>query len=183
MKQLLLALSLLTATVAHASPVTLTGDQIDVAMIRTINNGYGLGRVLGYGLANPFIVQDGSADQQQYSSAFTLDVDGDGFSIRFLSTAGWQAGTLLRFSDLDFSGVGSSLASLSVDTNLVGYSLSTGSDWIDIGLGGTRFTSNTYFNGTFQVSSVPEPMSIALVALGLLGVITLRKPVTALETL
>ena len=175
MKNSLLALALLTATAAHAGPATLAGDQIDAAMIRTIDTGYGLGRISGYGLDAPFVVQDGNADQHQYSSAFRLDVDGNSFSIWFLDMAGWQEGTLLRLSDLDFSPTGSSLSSVNVDTNLVGYTLTSGPDWIDIGLGGTHFTADTYFIGTFDVSSVPEPTSMALVSLGLLGVSALRK--------
>lgn len=175
MKHLLLALALLTATAAHAGPTTLAGDQIDAAMIRTIDTGYGLGRIFGYGLDAPFVVQDGNADQRQYSSAFNLDVDGNKFSIRFLSLAGWQDGTVLRLSDLDFSPIGSVLSSVSVNTNLTGYTLTTGADWIDLGLGGTHFTADTYFIGAFDVSSVPEPTSLALVSLGLLCVSALRK--------
>ncbi|HNM22711.1 MAG: PEP-CTERM sorting domain-containing protein [Betaproteobacteria bacterium] len=175
MKHLLLALALLTATAAHAGPTTLVGDQIDAAMIRTIDTGYGLGRIFGYGLDAPFVVQDGNADQHQYSSAFKLDVDGNKFSIRFLQLAGWQDGIVLRLSDLDFSPIGSVLSSVSVNTNLAGYTLTTGADWIDLGLGGTHFTANTYFIGTFDVSSVPEPTPLALVSLGLLYVSALRK--------
>jgi len=175
MKNSLLALALLTTTTAHAGPVTLAGDQIDAAMIRTIDTGYGLGRISGYGLDAPFVVQDGNADQHQYSSAFKLNVDGNSFSIWFLSMAGWQDGIFLRLSDLDFSPMGSTLSSVNVDTNLVGYTLAAGPDWVDIGLGGTHFTAGTYFTGTFDVSSVPEPASMALVSLGLLAVSALRK--------
>lgn len=175
MKHTLLALTLLATAPAHAGPISLAGDQIDAAMIRTIDTGYGIGRISGYGLDAPFVVQEGNADQQQYSSSFSLDVDGNGFSIWFLSMAGWQDGIVLGLSDLDFSPMGSSLSSVKVDTNLVGYALTTGPDWIDIGLGETHFTADTYFIGTFEVSSVPEPSTIALVFLGLLGVSALRK--------
>ena len=103
------------------------------------------------------------------------NVDGNSFSIDFLTSAGFQDGIKLRLSDLDFSPAGSTLASVNVNTNLSGYTLTVGSDWIDILLGGTHVTNETYFIGTFDGSPVPEPTSIALFSLGLLGVSALRK--------
>ena len=172
-KTLIILFTLFVASTAHALPVTLAGDQIDAAMIRTVNTGYGLGRITGYGLDAPFVVQDGTADIRQYSSAFRLNVDGSGFLINFISTAGWQDGIILQLSDLDFSVPGSYLSSLAVDTNLAGYLLTVTPDAIEIGLGGTKFTPTTYFGGTFHVSEpepVPEPATFSLVALGLAGI-------------
>lgn len=176
MKTWMFAATLLATTAVQASPVTLAGDTIDAAIVRTINDPYyGEGRLFGYGLDAPFVVQDGNSDQKKYSSAFKLDVDGDKFSVWFLSLAGWQDGIVLRLSDLDFSQPGSTLSSVSANTNLVGYTLTVGADSIDLGLGGTHFTPSTYFVGTFGVSSVPEPASLALVVLGLAGVAASRR--------
>lgn len=172
MKHIGLVIGLLFAGSATAQTGTLVGDTIDAAMIRTVDNGYGLGRITGYGLDAPFIVLDGVADQRQYSSAFSLNVDASQFDIRFLSTAGWQDGTVLRISDLDFSG-GSFLAGVTINTdlsNLSGYTLTTGSDWLEIGLGGTQFTPNTILAGSFSVTPVPEPSSFVLMMMGLLTV-------------
>lgn len=157
---------LIAALSMNAQASDLNGDSIDAAMIRTIDTGYGLGRITGYGLDQPFIVIDGPTDRQQYSNAFTLDVDAHGFSLQFLSTAGWQEGTVLRLSDLDFGTSGTNILSgVNVETNLTGYSLSTGSNYLEIVLGGTQFTESTYLNGTFVISAVPEPGVFTLLAL------------------
>jgi hypothetical protein len=166
MKRSMLCASLLAALAfnAHAG---LVGDSVEASMIRTVDTGYGLGRITGYGLEAPFIVQDGLSDRQQYSGAFTLDVNDNSFTIQFLSFAGWQEGTLFRLSDLDFA-PGASLTSVSVATNLTGYSLTWTADSIDLLLGGTQFTPSTYFTGTFATTpAVPEPSSMALLAMGL----------------
>lgn len=172
MKHIILLIGLLIAGSATAQTSTLVGDTIDAAMIRTVNSGYGLGRITGYGLDNPFIVLDGIEDQRQYSSSFLLNVDGSQFDIRFLSTAGWQDGIVLRISDLDFSN-GSFLAGVTVNTNLSnlsGYTLTTGTDWLEIGLGGTQFTPKTILAGSFNVTPVPESSSFVLLMMGLLAV-------------
>jgi hypothetical protein len=148
---------------ASVSAATLVGDTIDAAVIRTVDNGYGLGRVYGYGLEGPFTVVEGAKDKQTYSAAFELDVDGDRFRVQFIDFAGWQDGTVLRLSGLDFSGVEPSfLSSLTVDTNLLGYGLTVGRDFVDLGLGGTKFTADTYFSAQFNVAAVPEPSALLL---------------------
>jgi hypothetical protein len=170
------ALALAFASQVAAAP-TLAGDTVDAAMIRTVDNGYGLGRVVGYGLEGPFVVVNGPSDGQQYSEHFVLNIDGEHFSIDFLGqfSSGWQEGTVLRLSDLDFFPT-SFLTGLDVDTNLVGYTLTLGADFIDIGLGGTEFSGATFFDGTFrvsQVTAIPEPSTLVLMLAGLLGVASL----------
>ena len=169
LKNIMMA-GLLAASVMHAGATGLAGDSIDAAMIRTIDNGYGLGRIMGYGLDEAFVVVDGDVDRRKYSSVFTLDVDGDGFLIQFLGNAGWQDGTLLRLSDLDFGDPGTGvLSSVDVSTNLSGVTFSSAANSIDIHLGGTRFTTQTYLRGTFVVAPVPEVGTLALLGLGLMA--------------
>jgi len=114
----------------------------------------------------PFTVADGAADEQQYSGVFHLDIDGDRFTIRYLQRAGWQDGTTFRLDDLDFAGPGRrALSSLTVDTNLVGYTLVHGDDFLEIDWGGTQFNDSTYFIGRFNVSAVPEPTTFSILSL------------------
>lgn len=169
MKFAALALGLLLASSAQAGPITLAGDTVDAGMYFTVNTGYGVGRIRGYGLDAPFLVQDGSADARNYSSIFNLDVDGDRFALHFLSTASWQPGVVFRLQDLDFLPTGSTLASLDVDTNLTGFGLNTGADFVEIALGGTHFTTASYFVGSFNGATVSEPGSLALGGLAMLG--------------
>lgn len=165
-----LGMGLGLAANAHAG-VTLAGDIVDAGMYRTVDTGRGVGRITGFGLDAPFMVQDGPADQKKYSVAYTLDVNGDGFLMDYVNPFQWGAGIVFRLSDLDFSH-GASLATLIVDTNMSGYGLNIGADFIELDLTGMRGDGNVFFKGTFVTAAatdVPEPAPLALLALGLAG--------------
>lgn len=149
------------STNSLAASVGLLGDQIDAAMIRTVESyGYETGRICCYGLDAPFVVEDGIGDQQQYSSAFLLDVNAFSFDLDYIGFGGWQEGTVLRLSDLDFDSGAQILSGLTIDTNVDNLSWVIGNGYIDLNLGGTRQDSGLYINGSFQVSAVPLPASV-----------------------
>jgi len=153
-----------------ASSIGLEGDEIDAAMIRTIfSPTYGIGRVCCYGLDAPFIVENGTNDQQQYSSAFLLDVNSYDFELNYIGLGGWQEGVILRLSDLDFSNGSEYLSGLSIKTNVQDLSWIVGDDYIDLNLGGTRLDSGLYIKGAFEVSAVPLPASVYLFGSALVG--------------
>ncbi|MFC3376523.1 PEPxxWA-CTERM sorting domain-containing protein [Rugamonas sp. CCM 8940] len=166
MKFVALLSSLLFAAGAQAAP-TLLGDTVDAGMYRTVDTGHGVGRINGFGLDAPFVVQAGTADLQHYSVAYSLNVEGDKFLIDFLHPSQWGSGIVFRLSGLDFSPAGGHLSSLTVDSNLSGYTLKVGKDYVEIGLAGVKGTADSYFTGSFNVSAVPEPSSWAMLALGL----------------
>lgn len=172
---------LLAASVnpVFAAAPSLIGDTVDAGMYRTVDTGRGVGRIMGFGLDAPFVVQAGTADLKKYSVAYTLDVESDRFLIDFQNTTQWGNGIVFRLSGLDFTADHSRyLSSLSVDSNLSGYTLNVGRDFVEIGLSGVRGTRDSYFTGTFNLASaVPEPSSWAMLALGLgaLGVAARRR--------
>ena len=165
------------ATVLSAQAQTVAGDEIDVGIYSTIDNGYGVGRVLGYGLDGPFVVQNGFGDQKTYSSLFAINVEALYFEVDFLTLAGWQDGVVLKLTDFDFLeipypvklGIGY------VESNLDGpFSVTNTDDSIEVAWGGTQFNEDTYlkvFFGAIPIAPpVPEPETWALMLAGLLGV-------------
>ena len=168
------ALSATSVLAAHAQ--TIAGDEIDVGIYRTIDTGYGLGRVYGYGLDGPFVVENGFGDEKTYSSAFTINVEALYFDVDFLTLAGWQEGTVLRLTDFDFReipypvylGIGY------VESNLVGdFTVTNTADSIEVAWGGTQFDQDTYLRvifGAIPVAPVPEPETWALMLVGLASV-------------
>lgn len=148
--------------------VTLAGDTIDAGMYRTVDTGRGTGRIMGFGLDQPFVVEEGTADQKRYSVAYTLDVDGHSFMMDYQNIFHWGEGIVFRLSDLDFSN-GAALASLKVDTNMTGYRVNVGADFVELDMSGVRGNRDIYFRGSFvtAAAAVPEPGSLPLLALGI----------------
>jgi len=170
--------ALAAATMFAAQAQTLVGDEIDAGIYFTVDTGYGVGRVVGYGLDAPFIVQSGSGDAKTYSSAFVLNVEALHFEVDFISLAGWQEGTVLRLTDFDFleTPYPVNLAGIaSVQSNLVGdFTVTNTADSIEVAWGGTTFNEDTYLKVFFltapvDVSAIPEPETWTLMVAGLAG--------------
>lgn len=166
---------------ASATPIGLVGDTIDAAVIRTIYDPfYGAGRVCCYGLDAPFQVADGDSDLKQYSNAFKLNIDNLSFDIDFLTQNGWQDGVVLRLSDLNFLPGQLVPFDLVLDTNLAGLTWSVGADYVDLNLYSIHQTPGSYIHGQFQV---PEPDTLLLILLGLVGTWVIRRKETILGSM
>ncbi|UUZ47762.1 hypothetical protein LP420_32185 [Massilia sp. B-10] len=67
MKLLSVLVGLFLAVNAQAG-TTLVGDLVDAGMYRTIDTGRGVGRIVGFGLDQPFMVEEGAADTKNIAS-------------------------------------------------------------------------------------------------------------------
>ena len=156
-------LSLLPAFSAHSA--TLAGDSIDAYV-----SAYG-GRIYGFGLDRPFVVSDGTVDTKQYSNAFTLNVNGDGFNIQFLTYGQFSSSAAFTMSDLNFHSTAPvELSGLTIDTNIVGHTTDITPTAIRLNLGDVYINTDKYFRAKFVTSAVPEVSTLSLMAVGLLGV-------------
>ena len=173
--------TLSAATVFAAQAQTVAGDEIDVGVYYTVDTGYGVGRILGYGLDGPYVVENGFGDEKAYFGTFAINVEALYFDVDFLSRAGWQEGVVLRLTDFDFLeipypvvlGIGY------IESNLVGsFTITNTTDSIEVAWGGTQFDENTYLRvifGASPVTAVPEPETWALMLAGLAGVGTVAR--------
>lgn len=157
----------------------LAGDVIDAAIINTVDNGYGTGRVVGSGLEGPFTVANGPSDAQTYANLLSLDVDDGGFRLQFLDYSGFQPGVVLRLSGLDFSAGAEQLVDVVADNTLAGYTLSWGRDWVELGLGLLDVTPDDAITGQFKLrpaaNTEPEPAGLGMAALALLALLALAR--------
>lgn len=151
---------------ADGAQATLIGDTVDAGLFRGDGS-----RVIGFNLDGPFVVAAGNSDARLYSNVFVLDVEATGFTTDYRRVASWAFGNEFRVFDLD---PGFAIAGLNIDTNFAGWNDSRASFTADSARflwGGLPFTADTFFNVTFLRAStnVPEPATLGLVALGLLG--------------
>jgi hypothetical protein len=154
--------TLSAASVFAAQAQTVAGDEIDVGMYFTVDTGYGVGRVLGFGLDGPYVVENGFGDEKTFSSLFAINVEALYFDVDFLTLAGFQEGVVLRLTDFDF---------LEIPYPVV-------LDSIEVAWGDTQFDENTYLRvifGAIPVTPVPEPETWALMLAGLAGIGTLAR--------
>jgi len=167
MRLLNIAAAAITIICTSASAATIAGDTIDAYA----GGFYGIERIKGFGLDAPFVVKDGRSDTKQYSNAFTLDVDGDGFSVNFYFFSQLADGFRLNLVDLNFDAPSPvALVDLDVTTNLSGVTFKVGPESVQINLGNVKTDNGMYFNAKFLTSPVPEVSTVALLGLGLVAI-------------
>jgi len=171
MKYISSVFAFLLSVSAYATPYSLEDYTVDAYMERTIETGYGLGRISGFGLDSPFVVHTGSDDKKKYNDVFTLDVNDNNFSINFLKKTGWVDGIVFRLIQPDYetTTLENFWSNVDVDTNIEGLKFNNGPGWVELNLGNIRFTEQSYFTAHFNSKNVavPEPLPIGLLLLGL----------------
>ena len=172
MKSLLFAAAFFISLNALATPYSLEDYNVDAYLTRTVDTGFGLGRIYGFGLDSAFQVHSGNSDEKQYSNVFTLDVDKDKFTIDFLKISGWVDGIVFRLEEPDYaSTTGEDFwCDITTETNIEGLSVSSGLGWVELNFGTLRFNEDSFFVGHLNFKEVPEPASYLLLLLGLLGI-------------
>ena len=170
MKYLAIAFGFSLSFNAIATPYSIDDYEVDAYMERTIDTGYGLGRINGHGLDSTFNVRDNVDNKKQYSDVFTLDVNKEKFTIDFIKGTRWDNGIVFRLIQSDYSSTAQDdlWEGLKVDTNIEGLGLKNGIGWVELNFSNIRFTQDSYFSGSFDYQEVPEPLSTTLLFLGLL---------------
>lgn len=172
MKYFLFTIALFTSLNAFAKPYSLEDYNVDAYLKRTVDTGFGLGRIYGFGLDSTFQAHSGNSDAKQYSNVFTLDVDKDKFTIDFLTTSGWVDGIVFRLEQADYASITSAdfWSDIAAETNIEGLAMSSGLGWVELNFGKLRFNQDSFFIGHLNYKEVPEPASYLLLLLGLLGI-------------
>ena len=172
MKYLICAIALLISSSTLATPYSLEDYNVDAYLTRTVDTGYGFGRIYGYGLESSFQVHTGNSDEKQYSNVFKLDVDKDKFTINFLNNSGWVDGIVFRLEQPDYATTTGEdfWGNITTETNIEGLAVSSGLGWVELNFGKLRFSQDSFFVGHLNYKEVPEPASYLLLLLGLLGI-------------
>ncbi len=102
---------------------------------------------------------------------YSVNPEDNAILVNFLLDGGWTASV---FNGLVVSGIDTPINSISIDTNMQGWDISRlafGSSYFQCNWQDLLVTPQTYFNVNLNIASVPEPATLSLLGLGLLGLV------------
>lgn len=174
-KMLLAALMAAISMGSQAASPTLAGQTIS-AYLGSVSAP--VERYTDLGDFAPFVVVNGPSDKLNFNDVFSLDVDGDHFTVTFYAEGTFGNDTALHLDNLTFlgepgEGVGQ-LTGVTLSSNLGDLPVNVTNDSITVDISNRSVVTQSYFSGKFQVSSVPEPGTLLLSGLGLMAIASLR---------
>lgn len=172
MKKTLWAVALSTLAMAgqyaQAASPSLAGQTVE-AYVGSVNEP--IERFDDFGTFAPFVVEDGPDDRINFGDVFTLDVDGDGFTVTFYAHGNWGSDTALHIDGLAFTDeqgqASGGLAGVTLTSNLGDLPVTWTPSSIKVDMSGLNVATQSYFSGKFVVSSVPEPSALLMSVMGI----------------
>ena len=118
----------------------------------------------------------------EFSERFiAVDISDNMIMFDWLSNVGYSTGSPIQYYriwNMDWVGGTGSITEVNVDfANITGFDASNvtfGSDYIEVAIGGLSMNNNSFINIELNSTSVPEPSTLAIFALGIIGLASRR---------